>query len=574
MGANIHGSAVAFRVWAPFAVNVALLVDDNGERKTFPMEKDGAYWHLETHEVRIGQNYQYLITTADGRELARNDPYARRLTSASGGWSVVVQDDFDWSDDTFTQGELKKQTIYELHVGTFNRPSPSTPGTFASVIEKIPYLKDLGITAIELMPVTSMMDDTGWGYAPTHIFSIEEAYGGRHGLMSLVKAAHQAGIAVIIDMVYNHMAPKNELDTFDGWSENDGGGIYFYNDERGVTPWGNRPDYGRDEVRSYLLDNITMWFNEFHVDGMRLDATYYIDEIRDAGGIEQGNIPDGWTLMQKMTTLAHKLKPSAWMIAEDSGWRDEASSPVQFGGLGFDAQWGTHFPLAIRSALGVETPQNIDVFISELQRYFNGEAFQKIIYSDSHDSAANGHERLNEEASDGGADKIARAKALIASTIAFTAPGVPMILQGVEFVESGYFAGWRELNWEHEEKFAGIVAAHRDLMHLRTAAPGLAGNGFLFFHVNYTDGVIGYTRWHDAGKDDVLVLINLGKKVFTEYELVLPRSGIWNVAFNSTATTYGADFSDSFAGPLQPSANGKVTLRLEGYQTLIFTLAT
>lgn len=464
LGAVVQHQAVVFRVWAPFAKDVSLLTDDNGEHKTLPMSRDSNDWWCETTDVKPGQNYHYLITAADGQQYERNDPRARRLTSSNNGWSVVVEDDFDWSDDTFTASPLKNQIIYELHVGTFNKPDASTPGTFATVIDKLPYLKDLGVTAIELMPVTSMMDDTGWGYAPTHLFSIEESYGGRRGLMTLVKAAHQQGLAVIIDVVYNHIAPKNELWRFDGWFENDRGGIYFYNDERGNTPWGARPDYGRPEVRQYLLDTIEMWFLEFHVDGLRFDATYYVDKLRDNDGRELQDIPDGYTLLRDMTHLAHSINPAAYMIAEDAGYSDDASSPT---GLGFDAQWDTSFPRVLRTAMGVATQQNIDTFIGELQRYYNGQAFQKILYSDSHDSAANGHERLNEEAAKGGENKLAREKTLIASAITFTAPGVPMLLQGEEFVETGYFTGWRPLNWDHQAAFAGIVTAHADLARLR-----------------------------------------------------------------------------------------------------------
>ncbi len=129
-----------------------------------------------------------------------------------------------------------KAVIYELHVGTFNKPDASTTGTFATVVEKLDYLKELGINTIELMPVTSMAMSHGWGYAPNHIFSIEAAYGGRHGLLELVKASHEKGISVILDVVYNHFYLETDLWQYDGWSENNRGGIYFFNDERGDTP--------------------------------------------------------------------------------------------------------------------------------------------------------------------------------------------------------------------------------------------------------------------------------------------------------------------------------------------------
>ena len=566
LGARVHDNHVLFGVWAPFATAVSLQIDDNGEHKLVPMtSSNDGYYHLTTNAIHVGQNYHYLITTPDGTQLERNDPYARRLTSSSGGWSVVVEDDFDWTDDGFVAGALKDQVIYELHVGTFNRSDPSAPGTFDTVIEKLDYLQSLGITAIELLPVTSMMDDTGWGYAPTHLFSIENAYGGRHELMRLVKEAHSHNMAVIIDIVYNHLAPNNEVWQFDGWHEADQGGIYFYNDERGVTPWGARPDYGREEVRKYLLDNVAMWFLEFHADGLRLDATYYIDKLRDVSGRELLDIPDGYSLLQEMTKVAHSAKHNSYMIAEDSGYNDDATASH---GLGFDAQWATRYPSYIRTAMGIDANQNLDTFIGELQRYFNGQAFQKIIYSDSHDSAANGHQRLNEEA--GGETELARQKSLLASAVVFTAPGVPMLLQGEEFLEGGYFNGWRSMDWQRLEQHPGITAAHRDLINLRKQIHGLSSEGFQLFHVNYNDAIIGYGRWSSDNSDDALVIVNFGQKSFDAYEIAMPRDGEWDVVFNSTSKAYGPDLSESPAKALSTTIQALTAIKLDSYQAIIY----
>ena len=155
------------------------------------------------------------------------------------------------------------------------------PGTFDSAIEKFPYLKELGINAIEVMPIMEFSGDFSWGYNPSHPFAVESIYGGPDAFKRFVKAAHEHGIAVIVDVVYNHFGPADlDLWRFDGWSENDKGGIYFYNDRRSQTPWGEtRPDYGRGEVRQYLRDNALMWLEEYHVDGLRWDMIIYIKSI-------------------------------------------------------------------------------------------------------------------------------------------------------------------------------------------------------------------------------------------------------------------------------------------------------
>ena len=148
--------------------------------------------------------------------------------------------------------------IYELHIGTFNDDKETdTPGTFARAIEQFDHLKRLGVNVIQVMPTAEFAGDFSWGYNPAHIFAVETAYGGPRAFKDFVQAAHAAGIGVILDVVYNHFGPSDlDLWQFDGWSENDGGGIYFYNDWRRATPWGDtRPDYGRGEVRQYIRDN-------------------------------------------------------------------------------------------------------------------------------------------------------------------------------------------------------------------------------------------------------------------------------------------------------------------------------
>jgi 1,4-alpha-glucan branching enzyme len=178
-------------------------------------------------------------------------------------------------------GEKDELVIYELHVGTLNVKTEGQTGTFDSAMEKLPYLRDLGINAVELMPVAEFPGDFSWGYNPAHPFAVESGYGGADGLKRFVKAAHQHGIAVIIDVVYNHLGPSDlALWQFDGWSENGKGGIYFYNDHRAQAPWGEtHPDYGRGEMRRYLRDNALMWLDEYRTDGLRWDMIIYIKNI-------------------------------------------------------------------------------------------------------------------------------------------------------------------------------------------------------------------------------------------------------------------------------------------------------
>ena len=536
-------------MWAPFAKQVYIdgTFTPNG-KQPLTSEDDG-YWFALIHGAEPGHQYKYIIETPDGRLLERNDPRARAITSSDKGFSVIVDNEFDWHGDNFIMPPKCDHVIYELHVGTFNRPDAATSGTFDSAIEKLDYLRDLGINIIELMPVTSMAFSNGWGYAPNHIFSVESMLGGRHGLMKFVRACHQHGIGVILDVVYNHFYGDTDLWRFDGWSENDRGGIYFYNDERGDTPWGGRPDYGRPEVRQFILDNVAMWFAEYHIDGLRVDSTIYMRNTAGRDNDPDHDISDAWSLLQDIVSLAHKIKPDSLIIAEDSASNAQIVTPRLDGGCGFDSQWELGFPHALRAALGLSTDQpNLDGIQYEFNHFYSNDAFARTIFSDSHDTAANGSVRLNEAiAPAGGATLFAREKTLLANAITLTSPGIPMLLQGSEFLQDGSFNDWAALEWQKTEKYAGIVTAHRHLLDLRHNryghTGGLQGQSTALFHVN-TDGlVIGYHRWNNGGvSDDVIVIANFSSTDYSHYAMQFPLGGKWHIRFNSSWRGYSKDF--------------------------------
>ena len=563
-----------FRVWAPFAKNVQL-VDTYYDPTGRPMTNEGdGYWSVFVDGAEAGFNYQYLIDTEQG-QTRRNDPRARVLTAAEGGMSVVAANDFEWGDDLFMPIPKEKQVFYELHIGTFNRPDASTVGTFASAIERLDYIASLGVNMIELMPVTTMATDNGWGYSTSHIFSVEPAYGGRRGLMEFVRAAHERGIGVIADIVYNHFS-QSDLWQFDGWSENNRGGIYFYNDERGDTPWGARPDYGRPEVRQFFLDNIVMWLGEYRLDGLRLDSTVYMRNTFGRNDDPAHDIADAWKLLGAMTTLAHKVNPGAMMIAEDCSVNPFLTKAVRDGGCGFDAQWGLNFPHSMRALSGLPTPFPVD-FTHEVTADYNGDCFQKVIFTDSHDTAANGQVRLNEAVEPGNAEgPRARQHTLVTSTAMLTAPGIPMLMQGQEFMEDGDFSDWKSLEWSKTSQFRGIVAAHTDLVHLRLNlfdnTAGLSGKNTDLFHVNKKDNVYGYHRWDKGGSgDDVVVLLNFGATSFPEYRVQVPADGNWTVRFNSSWQGYGSDSSELTVQVVVADETRTVTVPLVSYGALILS---
>ena len=583
LGAILHDGGVDFTVWAPFAKNVALLHTIEFDPEEIPMANLGdGYWSVENVNAKPGQAYKYKIVTQDNKVLIKNDPYARQLTDSDDGSSIIVARDFEWeSVKDFSSVSKDKAIIYEMHIGTFNRPDASTGGTFYTAIDKIDYLTKLGINYIELMPVTSMAMSNGWGYAPNYIFSVENAYGGRRGLLEFVKACHKNNIGVILDVVYNHFYNETDLWQFDGWSENNRGGIYFYNDERGDTPWGGRPDFGRPEVRKFFLDNITMWLTEFKIDGLRIDSTIYMRNTDGNNDKHELDIPDAWSLLGEITSLAHKINPKVLMIAEDNSSNAGLVKPVKNGGCGFDAQWEVGFPSVIRDSLGInkiDDAHRLDGIEFELGRSYNGDAYDKVIFSDSHDSAANGSVRLNEAAEPGNAEgTIARNHALIASGVALTSPGIPMILQGDEFMQAGSFSNWEMLEWDKTEQFSGIVLAHQHLINLRlnkfNNTAGLVGQYTKLIHRDNENHVIAYHRKLKGGKgDDTVVIVNFSKQRFTSYNLIMPVEGNWRVRFNSCWKGYSVDFNESAFALARANQDGHATVSLSEYSLVILSL--
>ena len=201
--------------------------------------EESGYWFSVVENATYTQEYRFGIVNGEN-QFTRIDPYAIAVTNSMGN-GILSDLEFDWGSTDFHASPKNELVIYEMHIGTFNVQRKKKPATLDDCIHRIDYLAKLGINAIELMPCAEFAGDFSWGYNPAHLFAVEQAYGGPLALKRFVKAAHERGIAVIQDVVYNHFGPS-DLSTwqFDGWSENGKGGIYFYNDWRSTTPWGDK----------------------------------------------------------------------------------------------------------------------------------------------------------------------------------------------------------------------------------------------------------------------------------------------------------------------------------------------
>jgi len=512
--------------------------------------EDGGTWSTEALTAAEGDEYRFHIRNGD-LELWRIDPRARRLTNSIGNAVVYGAGGFDWGDEAFRTPDWNDLVIYELHVGTFAPGMQGRPGTLAGVRGRLEYLRSLGVGAIQLMPPFEFAGERSWGYNPAHPFAVESSYGAPDDLKALVKEAHRTGIAVLLDVVYNHLGPSDlDLWQFDGWSENGKGGIYFYQDGRSSTPWGEtRPDYGRPEVRSFLRDNAIQWLEEFHVDGLRWDATSYISSIGGEGYRARDRIEDGWRFMANVNAELADRFPGKLMIAEDMQSDRAVTKPPRERGAGFGAQWDIGFVRAVRRALVPSSDSDRDVAaVARALTADRADAFKRVIYTESHDENANGGSRVPEEVWPGYAHSWASKKrATLGSALVLTAPGIPMLFQGQELVEGSWFSDEGGVDWGLRHRHAGLLQLHRDLISLRRnvfdVSRGLRGPSIAVHHVNETERVLAYHRWQNGGpRDDVIVLANFSATPLPDYRVGVPRAGRWRVRFNSDWDGYDPEF--------------------------------
>ena len=564
-GATPYAGGCHFAVWAPHADEVSVVGSFNDWRHDAHRLVRGpeGTWSADAPGAKPGDEYRYRIVTG-GKEYLRIDPYARRVTSSAGN-AVIPDPPSGGVSDRFAPAPLNEMVIYEMHVGTFGKKTASPgPGNLEGAIERLAYLKELGVNAVEVMPTAEFPGGYSWGYNPSLLFAVESDYGTPRTFREFVREAHRLGVTVIVDVVYNHLGP-NDLDLwqFDGWSEGDKGGIYFYNDSRAETPWGGtRPDYGRKEVREYVRDNALMWIRDYGVDGLRWDATAHIRNVQGNDNDPGNDLPDGWSLMQWVNDEMHAAHGSAFSIAEDLRCSPSLTKASKDGGAGFDAQWDGRFVHPVRSALCApeDASRDMNAVRDAILHRYSLDAFGRVIYTESHDEVANGKARVPEEVDPGrAASWAAKKKSALGASLVFTSPGIPMIFQGQEFLEDDWFHDQDPLDWPKKERFAGIYRLYQDLIRLRRNRDGhtrgLCGQEVAVHHLDNERKILAYHRWAEGGAgDSVLVVVNFSTQPQRDYVIGFPAEGEWVVRFNSDSKSYDSEFGDY--GPVSASASG------------------
>lgn len=318
-------------VWAPKALEVSIVLPE--QKLTIPLERlEQGYWGAHTYQIEPGDLYQVVL---DGNQTRPDPASLSQPQGVHGPSRACCLPDFCWNDGSWRNLRLEDYILYELHTGTF------TPaGTFAALEEKLDYLLDLGITAIELMPVAQFPGDRNWGYDGVFPYAVQDSYGGVRGLQHLVDTCHSKGLAVILDVVYNHLGPEgNYLGSF---------GPYFT--DKYNTPWGpaiNFDDAGCDAVRRYFTENLLMWFRDFHLDALRLDAVHAIKDFSPVHILAE--------MKQQVNQLMEATGRVHYLIVELDLNDTRFISPLEEHGYGMDAQWIDEFHHALRVTATGET---------------------------------------------------------------------------------------------------------------------------------------------------------------------------------------------------------------------------
>jgi maltooligosyltrehalose trehalohydrolase len=612
LGARVTADgSVAFKVWAPRARSVSVELAD-GTRSARLETTDGEIFEGTLAGVGPGTDYVYVL---DG-DKRRPDPVSRWQPAGVHGPSRVVDPRaFEWTDKGWTGRELASQVLYELHVGTF------TPaGTFEAAIERLGHLEALGVTAIELMPVAECPGARNWGYDGVHLFAPQSTYGGPEGLKKLVDACHARGICVVLDVVYNHLGPEgNYLSEY----------APFFSD-RYRTPWGEAVNFdgpGSDGVRRHFVTNAVYWLDEYHFDGLRLDAVHGIFDASARHILEE--------IGAAIEEAARRLGRRAFVIAESDLNDPRVIAPRERGGHAMDAQWSDDFHHAVRTALTGDRRGYFEDFgrVRDIETavlygfVYDGQhsrhrkrrhgaplgdlpGSRLVVYLQTHDQVANasGGRRLTE--------LMTPAQQRLAAALLFVTPNVPMLFMGEEygevapfhyFVDHGDAALVRavvegrrkeheafhdqrafadpsvaetllesKLDWGRVQQppHAQRLALYRDLIALRRSSPAL-GNGrrdLTRVASNEDDRWLVIERADPSGQV-VLAFFNLAGRA---REIPFsPREGVYRLALATDDARYGGATS-SAAGDGAPSASlavgrgASVSPRCPGEAALIY----
>ncbi|HET6386813.1 MAG TPA: alpha amylase C-terminal domain-containing protein [Armatimonadota bacterium] len=605
MGGTLVPGGAVFRVWAPRARTVYVSGDFNGWTQNAASRLSpigGGHWAAFVPELKDGDQYLFYVDGVGGSGYKR-DPRARLLTftPAFPESNCVLRDpsQFPWRSTGFTPPAFSDLVIYQLHVGTYSIAAGNPDGGFLDVALKVPYLAALGVNAIEPLPIQEFETNFSLGYNGTDYFSPENDYaeadetrlqqyfvginavlnqagqpgydtpdllrGSDNQLRVLVDLCHVYGMAFLFDVVYNHAGggfDDKSLWFLDRMPEGDNNNSLYFTDQGWAG--GLAFAYWNNDVKQFLIDNAKFLCEEYRIDGLRFDEISVMDRY------------GGWLTCQNMTDTLRAEKPQAIQIAEYWPVNDWVVKRSSDGGAGFDATWDDGVRNAVRSAIaaaavGAAAPVSMDAIAAAIRNPGLENRWRGVQAIENHDLVYTGREPRIPHLADGSDSRswYARSRSRVALGLLLTAPGIPMLFMGEEFLEDKQWNDdpnpdnliwWAGLE-SADKSMADFLRFTRELLGVRRRQPALRGEGCSIIHVHNDNRVLALQRWVEGVGRDVVVVASLNENTWYNYQIGFPVGGRWLELFNS-------DVYDNWVNPRAAGNGGAIDANGPGIQGL------